>query len=323
MRPLWRAHFDGSFFMSKKTFNKPPKTTNQHIDILLSRGLTITDREIACFYLEKIGYYRLSGYFKNFTVNKEHKFESDCNFEQIINLYEFDRELRLLVLDAIERVEIAVRARISNVMSLNYENSHWYTNKRLFKESFNHERLIDTLRSKYEHKDNKMGVWVKKKTQDPIYENYSNKYSMPVLPASWMISESTSLGDWSTIYKYLREKRDRKTISTSFNGLEPGVFQSWLHSITYLRNICAHHNRLWDKRFKITPIAKHSLSHHFFDIDSTYSQFIPLYFLLCSITKHNSWADKLKILFKKFPEINQGKMGFPKKWDRSPFWNLI
>lgn len=89
-------------------FDKPFQTIQQQVEILSNRGL-ITD-DGAEHYLKHLNYYRLSGYWLPFQIDtKEHLFKPNTNFSDVLNLYIFDREFRLLLLDAIERIEVSVR----------------------------------------------------------------------------------------------------------------------------------------------------------------------------------------------------------------------
>lgn len=97
--------------MSKKKYNKIPLSFQDQLQLLKSRGLEITDESKAISYLEGISYYRLSAYFLPYQVEKD-KFNAGVSFKQIINTYSFDRELRLLVFDCIERIEVAIRTQI-------------------------------------------------------------------------------------------------------------------------------------------------------------------------------------------------------------------
>lgn len=140
-------------------FNKPAVSVTEQISILKNRGLAIQFPERAERYLEVISYFRLSAYMRPFqkNINKrgvDHQFKDGTEFKQIVNLYSFDRELRLLIMDAIERVEVAIRATLNNVMANKYQTddicsgSHWYLNKSLFKSSYQHKRLLKEIEDK-------------------------------------------------------------------------------------------------------------------------------------------------------------------------------
>ena len=112
-------------------YTKPPLLYAEQLRLLTGRGLIINDVISAELYLQHISYYRLSAYMIPFQGTKD-VFNADTTFEKIVDLYVFDRELRLLVLDATERIEIAVRSQIIYQMAHKY-GSHWQDNTGLFK----------------------------------------------------------------------------------------------------------------------------------------------------------------------------------------------
>ncbi len=118
----------------------------------------------------------------------------------------------MLVINAIERIEIAVRTVITNEMGLKYQNAHWYLDKRLFISKFKHDNLIQSI---------------KKQTNERFIKHYYNKYSTPVLPAIWMVAEVLSLGSWSMIFSHLKDREDQKIICNDF-GISYKVMESWL-----------------------------------------------------------------------------------------------
>jgi abortive infection bacteriophage resistance protein len=113
-------------------FNKPPLNLPDQFGRLISRGLNVPDRATVAHYLSHIGYYRLSGYALSFQVGgtgpDRHDFKPGVTFDAILDRYVFDRKLRLLVMDAIERIEISVRAALSNVIAPRH-GAHWYMSK--------------------------------------------------------------------------------------------------------------------------------------------------------------------------------------------------
>lgn len=128
------------------TYNKPALTVDQQIDLLASRGLSIPDREKARHYLQFINYYRLSGYTISFEqiINgkRNHQIKPGTSFDNILALYDFDRHLRMLVMDAIERIEVAVRTQICLVLAITYNDGHWYLKRELFNPKFKYYTLL-------------------------------------------------------------------------------------------------------------------------------------------------------------------------------------
>ena len=115
-----------------ETFNKGALTAEEQITLLIKqRGLVVNDKESAINLISRIGYYHLSSYMRNFQTGDKHLFLPKTEFGDIINLYNFDNELRQLVFNAIEKIEIAYKAAISNVMCKRF-NSHWFYNSEVF-----------------------------------------------------------------------------------------------------------------------------------------------------------------------------------------------
>ena len=103
----------------KRQYNKPPLTFDEQLNRLLVRGLIVENRELALSTFSTISYYRLSAYWypfrqRNADGKATDNYISNTKFEEPLALYEFDRQLRLLVLDAIERIEVALRTKITH-----------------------------------------------------------------------------------------------------------------------------------------------------------------------------------------------------------------
>ena len=129
-------------------FNKPSLSIDEHLNQWSSRGLVIPDLTRARRYLTVISYYRLSAYILPFQLgDPEHHFRAGTTFESVLDLYIFDRRLRLLILDAIERLEVALRARMTDVLAENH-GSHAYFKKDIFDTRYNHDWLIQQIRRK-------------------------------------------------------------------------------------------------------------------------------------------------------------------------------
>ncbi len=121
--------------MSKSAFTKSPATYQQQVDIIKERGLHIPHNERAIQYLQQIGYYRLSAFFLTYQQQKD-QFNAGTEFQQIIDLYRFDRVLRLLVFDCIERIEVAIRTQLTYILAHKYNTSHWHDIKTIYKPSY-------------------------------------------------------------------------------------------------------------------------------------------------------------------------------------------
>jgi abortive infection bacteriophage resistance protein len=303
--------------MTIKIYTKSPLSIQQQIKQLEVRGLVFKNKKQAFHYLEFISYYRFCGYALEFEENSGllNQYKPGTTFEQVLDRYTFDRKLRLLVIDAIERIEIAIRTVMTNYLALRY-GSHWYTQRNLFLSRFDHTAFIQTLRKEIvPHGKNKQ-----KKCEQFIQEYYDH-YTTPEFPPSWMIAEILSLGTWSMLFAHLKDRTDQKAISKPFD-LSYSVMTSWLHSLTYLRNLCAHHNRLWNRRFLFTPLIAKKYVKQLTPNNSFSAQAAILRIFMGIISPESHWSQRLWELINTHQEIAHHQMGFRKQWNEDPFWNI-
>ena len=233
--------------MSLALYTKTPLTFTQQVEYLEQKGMVLSDKSFAETKLASISYYRLSGYWYPFRIrdhqnNVTNQLVQGTSFEDVLYLYEFDRKLRSLVLDAIERVEIAVRTQFTYHIGHQY-GAFGHTNPQYFHPKFEHRKWLNRLKSEV------------KRSKDDFIGHYKSKYqNFPVVPI-WMLTEVMSLGALSVGYEGLKNgNTDKKKIAQYFN-LHYKKLEDWLHVLTYIRNICAHHSRLWNRRLAITPSA--------------------------------------------------------------------
>ena len=252
------------FSMPQKIkYNKPPLPIDEQNNLLEKRGLIFDDKVFAHHFLQSVSYYRLSQYtysfeFKNSDGSRTHQFKENVHFHNVVELYVFDSKLRSYLIDAIERIEIAFRTRLIYVMSIRH-GSHWYLNSKLFTSRLNHDDFIEHIKNECGHSA-LIGTF-KEKKRESFIRHYFKKYSSPDLPPCWMISEIISLGRWSYLFSCIKDREDQKQISRTFN-LHYRILDSWTQSIAYLRNLCAHHNRIWNRTFVISPRIITSLENY-------------------------------------------------------------
>jgi len=303
--------------MSKiyQPYKKLVLNIDQQLELLIKQGLIIKNPKRILHYLRFIGYHRLSGYFRTFQPRNtsEHFFKKGTTFDSIISLYIFDRKLRLLVMDAVERIEVAVRTTISSTMCEKY-GPHWYLKPMLFKSSFNHKDLIKTIERETGFKN--------PKKQNKSCNNYFKNYSKPYLPPVWIVAEALSIGTWSNIFNYLRSRNDRKQISDQYY-LHYNIMSSWLQSFTYLRNLCAHHSRIWNRKFTVKPKIANKFKKHLQNNTGFYAQAAVLNIFLSVIADGSRWQYRLLDLLDNNPDIQLEKMGFFKNWHNDPFWRIF
>ncbi len=226
------------------TENKQPKqwkNFNEQLEILQQRGLIVDDKEKALKYLRTIGYYRLSGYlypFRQFNPNnpkqKLDTFIDNSHFEDVKNLYVFDKELRLLVTDALERIEIALRNNLTYLLG-KYDPVA-YKQSSNFDPQFVKERYLSWLAKNYQQ--------LARSRYDQTIKHHLEHYSdFPV----WVVAEVWDFGALTSLYSGLK-KADRQFIATTIYGLKSDdILKKYLEGFRIIRNTAAHHGRLWNK----------------------------------------------------------------------------
>lgn len=300
----------GYFFMNKKKFNKPALNILQQINLLKKRNLQIKDLDFLNHCLATVSYYRLSGYCKIFQ-NPDHTFKSNTKFTQIWELYTFDQELRLLVTKAIEKIEVTLRATISNFMSVN-EGPRWYLKSSLFRNKDFHNKFMEQV--------NKIC-----KDQKEVFLDHYYKYYLDEYPPSWMILECISFGTLSKVFCGFRNLRHKREMSVIF-GYHPTLIESWFECLCYTRNLCAHHSRLWNRWFIMKPRIPNKYTTftqlHSRIANKFYSQALTIILLLENICPEYDWQAELKALLHKYPEVPKQNMGFGENWIDDPLWKL-
>jgi len=283
------------------------------IPLLKKRGLFIADEQHAISYLTNIGYFRLSAYlYPLLDMPKEnHIYKSGTTFNMALDMYRFDRKLRILLFNEIEKIEVAIRSAMNNLISDVLGDVFWMTNAVNFSNYAIFAKTTALIQTEIE------------KTKEEFIEHFKNKYSNPFPPA-WMISEIIPLGVLYNVFNNLKSKNIKKKIAVSF-GLSLPVFTSWMLLLANLRNLCGHHARLWNKEI---PIVSHNLNNPVFSwINPTITDMKRVYFRICiikyllfTVSPNNRFTEKLKLLLAEYPSVDIRAMGFPANWQSEPLW---
>lgn len=326
-------------------YTKSPLSIPDQIDKLEKRGMVFKDtaeKTLAAEFLMHNSYYRVSVYTFSFQNRKvtNHPFYSGTTFEDLFNLYNFDSELRLLLMKAISKIEIAFRTQIVNEYSLKH-SSHWHLNPTLFKnpkivrkEIKNGEKTCIYV-DYYSNFLNNQFKGIDRSREEFIL-HYYKKYNSPVVPPSWMCLETLSFGDLSFLYTNLDEKMGPKiNIAKHFGLNTTHLMSKWIHCMHIIRNICAHHGRLWSKAIPVDVLNPNDIAHNimnpFINIiqqnprnrSRLYSSLCCIQYMLDIIEKNNTFRDELMLLMAKLPASRRGEMGFVKNWEKEPFWNKV
>lgn len=296
-------------------YTKPPLTFEQQADQLLQRGL-VAEREKLIARLSEVNYYRLSGYWYPFRMPDGEVFPSGTTLDLIWDRYVFDRQLRVLVMDGIERVEVAVRTALANRLSLRHGAFGHLDRRHLPNISVGrHRRMLEKIQNE-EDRSNEVFVG-----------HYHSKYSSETNLPLWMAVELMAFGTMLTLFRGA-ESEVKREIASRY-GIADSVLNSWLLSLNTVRNACAHHARLWNRSLG-TPIMiprgrKHPEWHSPVDIGAQprrlFAVLSALRYLVRQIAPQSGWPERLiYLLEKKHPDIPIQQMGFPPNWKESPIW---
>ncbi len=300
-------------------YDKPYTNVEEQINILKQRGMIIQNEDTARDYLYHINYYRLSGYSYPFRAdNDSEDFRPDTKFENIIELYIFDKRLRMLLLDEIERIEISLRTTISLEIGMVSKDAHRHYNSGIFGNwEGNQEKHQDWLKRIDERE---------KSAQDHFAKHFREKYQKSAMPV-WISSELWSFGDISHFFRHLTAEYKDK-ISNTYSIEDRRIFITWLRNLNLVRNICAHHSRLWNKDL-ITPSLPKIEEFQYITALSgiarsrIYTSLTIILFLLQKISDSPNWKNRLKEHLESFPQtphISLRSSGFPEDWQQQKIW---
>lgn len=294
---------------------KVPKSIQDQITLLKERNMAFKDEANAPHFLKNISYYRLKGYWWEMQKDKvNHIFYPNSYFEDVIDHYNFDRHLRLIIFNAIERIEIALRTKLIYHMSLGY-GSEWYLDPQLFdKQKFYLGflgKMFNDLRGSSEE-------FIKKH-----YDNHPEEH-----PESWKALEVLTLGTLSKLYQNIdHQLPEKQKIAREFGLNNQKYLTSWLLSITLVRNIIAHHGRVWNRVIinkydwpKNTPKDLLNYIPNAHQRRKLFPLLSAIIYMNNEISPGHHIKTELLDLFNAFPEIEMYKMGFPKDWKNQPIW---
>lgn len=309
---------------AKKIYIKPPLTHEEMITLLENRGLILDkNRNIIQDHIQHTWYYRLSSYFKSYQKSDD-TFYPKITFSIVRDTYIFDRKLRLHTLDAIEKIEVSLKANINDIMSIK-SWCLWYLDKTNF----------DLIPRRTSNKTNKRIppepvdiysdlVKIINKISSSWREMvkfYQQKYDPKELPSRILFQELT-IGEISNLYNILPQTT-RQEIADIYWVYETDL-RAWIRTLVNIRNICAHHWRLWNRRYVFKVRAndtKFKTKFQKFTNRRWYTEVIPNYFnltliivyLLRRINKNFDRLGDLRKILKSYKNKYNKRMGLYSK----------
>lgn len=292
-------------------------TIREQINQLKERGLEITDSDNCEHYLNHISYYRLAGYWWPMQSDKElHIFKPNSRFKDVISLYNFDRELRLLLFDVIEKIEISLRTKLIYHLSHEFD-PWWFQNMQIFNNASELVKTLTTIEQEIE------------RSKDTFIKEHKRKHKDDGrFPPAWKTLELTSLGSLSKLYGNLKNTvTSKNVIAKEYGTVNHTYLPSWLQSMTQIRNHCAHHSRLWNRnlpgRPKLLPNPPHKWINDVpreHELQTLYIHLCCMKYILNIVQPENRFTSLLANLFEKYPNVDPNALGMKPSWQNEALW---
>jgi len=306
----------GGFFFVREDivkYTKPPLSFSDQAELLITRGLQ-AEKDVLVQRLKEVNYYRLSAYWYPFREQNSENLTPGSSFDVVWDRYIFDRQLRVIVMDAIERTEISIKTKLTNILTLKYGPFGYLDRVNLTNMTFErHRHLLHKLNTETS------------RSKEAFIHHFQNKYTSEANLPLWMAIEIMDFGSMLTLFRGADQYAKRE-IANEY-GVSAKIMESWLLTLNYIRNLCAHHGRLWNRVLPLKPIlpkaSKTPAFHHPVSIpsDRVFTILTILLYLIGYIAPQSAWPSRLIDLWgKKHPVIPLGNMGFPNNWVNSPIW---
>lgn len=279
--------------------HQPSMSIDEQVENLKSLGLIINDEEYAKMILNDISYFRLIKAYSLGFKPKNGKYNEGVTFEQIIDLYLFNANFRQITFSVIEKIEVNVRCRIANYFADTYGVLGYKDPANFVGEEYHHTFLADI--------EEEIG----RNTRAPFVRNFKENYEGGELPI-YALVEVFSFGTLSKFYKNMKNE-DKKAVAKSF-GIGYTYLESWLESISYMRNICAHYGRLYNAKLSKTPMLYKEYSQAGIGNNRIFGVLLCMKQILKNDAHWNQYVDQIDMLIDKYEKVDVKTMGFPGNW---------
>lgn len=285
-------------------YDKPWKTVDEQAKLLIdNKGLVCGDEAELKRALVEIGYYRLSAYWFPYKVRDDDgrmRFLEGTTLEMILHPYEFDRRLRILMFDAIGKIEVYLRSRLAYLASREYG-------------AFGYPDAV-AVRLKREFS-------VAKRSEQYV-KHFVTKYGDEhELPPYWVMTECLTMGTIELLFSSV-SPQTRTVIASEFDVRVP-ILKSWIAVLRAARNACCHHSRVWNRTWGVKPIIPKAWEGFAASNDRTFAVLSVVYYLLTKISGADEWRRELETLLTEFDDIPLNKLGFPDRWSECDPWVLL
>lgn len=325
-------------------YRKPWLSLAQQVERLADHGIDVGDPAHAACLLKAIGYYRLTGYLYPFRKSEQvvcndgrtrtevlSGYRPGTTLKHVESLIDFDRRLRMLVMEGVERIEVALRMQIGYVLGRSSAFAH--EDPANFTTSFSESRKHTTTG---ELTPSPHTLWLQRveerrnRSDEQFVAHFRDKYDdrLPI----WAVTEVLEMGQLSRVYQGLNQK-DAEEIAAAFGAPTKRLMASWLASLNYVRNVAAHHARLFNRKLQYASARPRAgqipLLDHLRDARSpkgvfgTYNALAVIAYLLGSIDPEADWKHRLVALLDAFPTsrtLTIESLGTPSNWRSLELW---
>lgn len=285
--------------MELKT-HQPPLSVDEQLKNLQDLNLIIEDEESAKAFLNDVSYFRLIKAFSLGLKPKNGKYFDKVTFNQIVELYKFNCKFRQLLFTEIERIEVNLRCRLANYFSYKY-GVLGYENPDNFVNSEYHAEFLKDIQQE-----------ISRNSKSPFVRNFQTNYVDSKIPM-YALVELFSFGTLSKFFKNMRNE-DKKAVASTYN-IGYTYFESWIESIAYVRNICAHYGRLYNAKLSKTPMMYKQYSSNNIGNIRIFSVLLCMYHILPHDIHWTDFVNEIKLLIEKYPAVKIETMGFPENWE--------
>lgn len=275
-----------------------PMTVEEQINNLKSIGLIISDNEYAAKILNEVSYFRLVKAY-SLGLKKDGIYKSGVSFEDIVELYMFNADFRHLLFAQIERIEVGLRCQIANYFSGKY-GIFGYRDMENFENKIAQRRLLSEIEKE-----------IQRNRKAPFIKNFQENYETGNIPF-YAVVEVLSFGTLSKCYKNMKNA-DKKEIAKEYN-INFKYLQSWVESISYVRNICAHYGRLYNATLSKAPQLYKQYASIGINNRTIFSILICMKYILKDDDVWKTFIEDLSILISQYPKIHISKLGFTENW---------
>ena len=286
---------------------KPFKSIEEQIEILQERGMVIKDNDYASRVLSHVNYYRLSGY--TLTLRRDNVFYNDVKLEQVMEIYNFDAELRVALLYLLEYIEVEFRTHFGYYHSKAY-GPLGYLDKESFDDELRYEKFMENITQ-----------LIKENEKNEIFVKHHNEKYDGEFPC-WVVVELMSFGCLSRGFKNLQTEIKEEICKAHYASIPYNYIENWLQGFVILRNICAHRGRLYNRYITFAPKLskkdKNLFKNNSLDLNKNTKQvFAYIYImnkLIDDINVKENFMNRLETLISKYPFVNLKHYGFPETW---------